>query len=157
MSDADQLANRLTEVLLSGKWVANTNLKEQLQDISLRQAQTQIGDLNTIAVLTYHLNYYLEGVLEVIEGGELTIRDQFSFDLPELPTEKSWIDLKERLYTNSESFANHVRKMSDEKLQSTFVDEKYGNYHRKINVIIEHTYYHLGQVVLIKKLLNSST
>ena len=34
-----------------------------------------------------------------------------------------------------------------------FVDEKYGTYLRNIDGMIEHAYYHLGQVVLIKKLL----
>jgi hypothetical protein len=30
---------------------------------------------------------------------------------------------------------------------------KYGNYYRNLHGIIEHTHYHLGQIVLIKKLL----
>ena len=44
--------------------------------------------------------------------------------------------------------------MSDDKLTDVFVKEEYGTYHRNINAIIEHSYYHLGQISLIKKLLN---
>ncbi|MEG1022142.1 MAG: hypothetical protein RSE50_11550 [Myroides sp.] len=43
--------------------------------------------------------------------------------------------------------------MRDEKLDSVFVDEKYGSYRRNIEAMIEHSYYHLGQIVLIKKML----
>ena len=41
--------------------------------------------------------------------------------------------------------------MPEEELNQVFVDEKYGTFHRNINALIEHGYYHLGQIVLIKK------
>jgi hypothetical protein len=45
--------------------------------------------------------------------------------------------------------------MQDEKLKDVFVEEKYGTYQRNIDGMIEHSYYHLGQIVLIKKLLTN--
>jgi len=33
------------------------------------------------------------------------------------------------------------------------VEEKYGNYQRNIDGMIEHSYYHLAQIVVIKKIL----
>ena len=35
-----------------------------------------------------------------------------------------------------------------------FVDQKYGDYQRNIDLMIEHAYYHLGQILILKKLLN---
>jgi len=43
--------------------------------------------------------------------------------------------------------------MSEEKLDSVFIDEMYGSYRRNIEATIEHSYYHLGQVSLIKKMI----
>ncbi|MGJ8593340.1 MAG: hypothetical protein ACSHXF_12375 [Aquaticitalea sp.] len=43
--------------------------------------------------------------------------------------------------------------MPDSQLNAVFVDAKYGTYLRNIDGMIEHSYYHLGQIVLIKKLL----
>ncbi|HBC04915.1 MAG TPA: DUF1572 domain-containing protein, partial [Aequorivita sp.] len=40
----------------------------------------------------------------------------------------------------------------DEKLNEIFADEKYGTYQRNIEGMIEHCYYHLGQISLLKKL-----
>lgn len=42
---------------------------------------------------------------------------------------------------------------NDEKLDSTFAGENYGIYQRNIEGIIEHSYYHLGQIVLTKKII----
>ena len=43
--------------------------------------------------------------------------------------------------------------MPNDKLEEIFVDEKYGTYRRNIEGIIEHSYYHLGQISLIKKMI----
>jgi hypothetical protein len=64
--------------------------------------------------------------------------------------------LKNDLWNNSEKFANQVELMSDKKLEEIFVDEKNGNYERNIEGIIEHSSYHLGQISLIRKLMEES-
>ncbi|MEM0942216.1 MAG: hypothetical protein AAGI25_20860 [Bacteroidota bacterium] len=70
--------------------------------------------------------------------------------------EKQWEDLKNKLFSNAEGFAMHVEKMTDEKLNKVFVKEKYGDYRRNIEAMIEHAYYHLGQMTLIKKIIVAS-
>ncbi len=153
MKTSTQLASRLREVLLSGKWVANTNLKEQLSNVTLEQATKQVGDLNTIALLTFHLNYYVAGVLHFFNTGNLEIRDKYSFDMAPLTSEADWQKMKDELWSNAEEFAKHVDQFSEEQLNQVFVKEEYGDYRRSIDGTIEHCYYHLGQIVLIKKLL----
>lgn len=147
------LANRLREVLLSGKWIANTNFKEQITCISWEQAIEKIENLNTISLLTFHVNYYLKGLLQVFEGGNLEIKDKFSFDMPEIVSETDWLNLVNEFVSNAERFINHVEKMDDNLLKQPFVKEEYGSYLRNIEAQIEHSYYHLGQVSLIKKLV----
>lgn len=147
------IANRLREVLLDGKWIANTNFKKQIESVSWKQAIQKVDNLNTIALLTFHINYYLAGILNVFNGGNLNIRDQYSFDLPEIKTEYDWNNLVNDFLSNSEKFVSHVEKMDDNLLDQPFVEEKYGSYLRNLEGVIEHTYYHLGQVSLIKKLI----
>lgn len=147
------LVNRLREVLLSGKWIANTNFKEQITSISWEQAIEKIENLNTISLLTFHVNYYLKGLLQVFEGGNLEIKDKFSYDMPEIVSETDWLNLVNEFVSNAERFVNHVEKMDDNLLKQPFVKEEYGSYLRNIEAQIEHSYYHLGQVSLIKKLV----
>lgn len=153
MKKAEALANRLQEVLLNGYWIANTNYKDQLLNISWQEAVHQIESLNTIAALTYHINYYLEGILSVFNGNPLSIKDQYSFDLPPLHSASDWDNLVERFLLNATNFVEQVAQIPDEKLDEVFEEEKYGTYLRNIEAVIEHGYYHLGQVVLIRKLI----
>lgn len=147
------LANRLREVLLSGRWIANTNYKEQLLNVNWQQAIYKVDNLNTIAALTYHINYYLAGLLFTFESGKLEIRDKYSFDLPPIQSEADWNRLVTDFLRNAEAFANQVEQMDDSLLDQPFVDEKYGSYLRNIDGVIEHSYYHLGQISLLRKMI----
>ena len=154
---ATELANRFREVTLSGKLIAFTNIKEQLSDMSMKQATQKIGSLNSVAALTFHINYYIHGVLQVFAGGELTIRDKYSFDMKPITSELEWTSLKNNLFENSEKFAAYIDSMSDDQLDSGFVKKEYGSYQKNINAMIEHCYYHFGQMVIIKKLVLEMT
>ncbi len=148
-----ELAYRLKEVLLEGKWIANTNFKEQITSVSWEQAIEKIENLNTIALLTFHVNYYLKGLLNVFEGGNLEIKDQFSFDMPEITSEADWLKLVNEFVCNAEQFISHVENMDKNILTQPFVKTEYGSYLRNIEAQIEHSYYHLGQVSLIRKMI----
>ena len=154
MESPSQIANRFREVILNGTWVANTNFKDQLSNVSWEQATQKIDSLNTIAILTSHIHYYISGILNVLQGGTLDIRDKFSFDFPPVKSDEDWEKVLDKLWNDSEKFANLVEQMTEEKLKEDFADKKYGSYERNINAMIEHSYYHLGQIVLIKKLLS---
>jgi uncharacterized damage-inducible protein DinB len=147
-------ANRLREVYLDGRWIANTNYKDQLLSVNREQAVQKIGDLNTIAALTYHINYYLEGILNVFNGGQLEISDQYSFDLPPIETDADWESLVQSLLDHAGKFADAVATMDDQLFDQVFVDKKYDTYLRNIQGVLEHSYYHLGQIVVIRKLIS---
>lgn len=155
MSTTSQLAKRFREVLLDGKWIANTNFKEQLSDVTWEQATTKIDSLNTIAILTFHIDYYIAGLMNVFDGGDLEIKDKFSFDFPPIESQEQWESLLNKLWQDSEKFATLLEQMPDSKLDKVFVDEKYETYLRNIDGMIEHSYYHLGQITLIKKMILS--
>jgi hypothetical protein len=70
-------------------------------------------------------------------------------------SEGDWRNLLENTWSDAETFATLIEQLPENKLEDTFVDEKYGNYHRNFLGVIEHTHYHLGQIVLLKKILLS--
>jgi uncharacterized damage-inducible protein DinB len=149
----NHISKRLQEVYLDGTLVAFTNYKKMLSDVTWAEAITQVNELNTIAKLTFHINYYLEGVLHVFNGGALEIRDKYSFDMDALQSASDWEALRSRLLSNAEAFIDHVATLSEIDFDQVFVDEKYGTYRRNMDVVIEHSYYHLGQISLIKKMV----
>ncbi len=148
-----EIAGRFREIIFNGTWVANTNYKHQLDDMDWKTATTKIGTLNTIAVLAQHIHYYINGINNVFRGGSLDIKDKFSFDFPNLESQDDWKTFLTKFWKDSEAFATMIEQFPDGKLESVFVDEKYGTYQRNIDAMIEHSYYHLGQIVLLKKML----
>lgn len=153
MKNTTLMANRFREVLFDGKWIAFTNYKELLSDLTWQQATTKISSLNTIAALTFHINYYIAGVSDFLEGQPLSIRDKYSFDLPPITSQEDWEKLRAELFLNAERFAQHLEALPDKKLDTVFIDEKYGHYRRNMEGMIEHAYYHMGQITLIKKMV----
>jgi hypothetical protein len=150
------IAGRLREVLLNGHWIANTNYKEQIQSLTWQQATHKIENVNTISALTYHINYYLVGLLNAFENGKLEISDKYSFDLPLITSETEWNTLVIDFLNNAEKFADKVEQMNDVIFDEPFVDEKYGTLLRNIEGVIEHSYYHLGQISLIRKMITQT-
>ncbi|WP_264551856.1 DUF1572 domain-containing protein [Flavobacterium sp. N2038] len=155
MKNTLEIANRFKEVILNGTWIANTNYKDQLENLDWKIAVSPLQNLNTIALLAQHIHYYIKGINTVFKGGPLDIKDKFSFDFPPIESQQQWETFLTEFWKDTEEFAFLIEQMSSEKLDEGFVDEKYGSYKRNIEAMIEHSYYHLGQIVLIKKLLTN--
>lgn len=153
MTSAKQIAKHFREVYFGSNWTA-VNLKDTLADVTWQQAITKVHNLNTIAALVFHINYYVTPVLKVLQGGSLNASDKFSFDLQPITTVDDWQKLVTKALTEAELFAAQVETLDDNKLFEDFEDPKYGNYFRNLIGIIEHTHYHLGQIILIKKIIN---
>ncbi len=152
MSISAQIAKHLSEVHFGGNWTS-VNLKETLAGINWQQATTKVGSFNTIATLTYHMNYFVSAVAGVLAGEPLTAKDAYSFDHPPLHSQHDWEAMLDKTWTDAERFAALIEQLPESRLWEDFTDKKYGTYYSNIQGIIEHIHYHLGQVVLIKKIL----
>jgi hypothetical protein len=152
MTLTDQIAKQFRDVHFGGNWTS-VNLKDTLADVTSQQATTKVYSFNTIAILVYHMNYYVSVVLKVLHGEPLDAHDKYSFDLPPILSQQDWQKLLDKTWTDAENFAALIEQLPESKLWDDFSDNKYGNYYRNIHGIIEHIHYHLGQIVLIKKML----
>ncbi|HEY1040237.1 MAG TPA: DinB family protein [Bacteroidia bacterium] len=152
MNIAQQTAKHLRDVHFGGNWTTS-NLRDTLADVTWQQAITKVDSFNTIAVLTFHVNYFVSALLNVLKGNPLNANDKFSFDHPPINSQEDWEAMKNSIYEEAEAAARLIEQLPDSKLLETFEDEKYGSYYRNINGIIEHMHYHLGQMVIIKKLI----
>lgn len=156
MKNSHELAKRFREVILDGTWIANTNYQHQLAGLRWELATTKVSSLNTIADLAQHIHYYINGVKNVFNGGNLDIKDKYSFDFPPIRSQAEWENFLFLFWNDAAEFASLVEHMPEEKLKQVFVDEKYGTYQRNIEGMIEHGYYHLGQIVLLRKILENN-
>lgn len=132
------------------------DLKNSLADVTWQQATTRVDALNTIAALVYHIHFFVRVGLKVLEGEPLNARDsaEYSFDVPPIESGEDWERLLAQVWSDAERFASAVEQLPERRLWETFVGEQYGNHYRNLHGVIEHSYYHLGQIVLMKKLLS---
>lgn len=156
MKLTQQIAKQFRQLYFGGNWTS-VNLKDSLAGVTWQQAATPIASFNSIATLVYHTNYYVSVVAKVLQGEPLHAKDQYSFEHPPIQSAEDWEKLLNKIWNDAENFALLIEQMPETKLWETFEEEKYGNYYRNIHGIIEHTHYHLGQIVLIKKLPGNKT
>ncbi len=152
MNTTSLIANQLKELYIGRNWSWSC-IKDQIEDITLDEAKQVLYDLNSIQVLLFHLNYYVKGVHEYLDTGELKISDKYAFDPPVIDREQDWKGYKESVIADGLAFADRISKLNDSLLPAIMVDEKYGTYFRNLQGIIEHGHYHLGQIVIVKKIL----
>ena len=155
MNTSIQIATHFRAVYFGGNWT-DVNLKATLSDLTWQQATTPVHSFNTIATLVFHLNYYVEIVSKVLEGGELIGNDKLSFAHEPVNSQADWDKILAIFWQNGENFATLIEKTSEKQLYEVFSEEKYGTYFKNLQGMIEHTHYHLGQIVLIKKIVQNA-
>ena len=152
---SNQLAKQLREVHFGGNWTA-VNLRDVLADVSRDQAVQRRSHLHSIAELVFHMNYFVRAVLSVERGGPLEAHDKFSFDLPRLQSEIDWQNLLDKTWADAEELASRIAQIPDTGLWEDFAEAKHGTRFRNFQGLIEHCHYHLGQIVILKKMLDGT-
>ena len=66
MNLSHELATHLRQLYTGGNWTS-VNLRDTLSDVGWEQATSRVASFNTIAALVYHINYYVDAVLKVLE------------------------------------------------------------------------------------------
>lgn len=147
---AIHLARQVRWAFFGENW-CGVSLRGTLEGLTVAQAIRSQPHSHSIAELTFHIGYYFEGIGAVLRGGLLEIKDAYSFNMPKIQTESEWQALLAHVWQVAEDFIQLVETLPDEQLAGTFVEERYGDYQRNLTGVVEHLYYHLGQIVLLKK------
>lgn len=151
MTIPQQLAKHFRDVHFGGNWTTSC-LRDQLKDVSWQQAVKKPGDFNSILTLVYHMSYFVPVLSNVLRGNKLDAHDKYSWQPPNIQSQQDWEDLLATIWKEAETAAALIETLPAEKLEAYFSEEKYGSYYRNIAGIIEHLHYHLGQIVMLKKL-----
>lgn len=146
------LADHVRQLYHGKNWTTVT-LTDALQDLTLSEVNEKIGDHNSIGTLLYHMHYYVKVQLLVLKGGPLQGNDKDSFNGPAISSDQQLHEFSQEIMKCGDEYAALVEQLSNEDLLDAFGEEKYGTKYRNIQGFIEHTHYHLGQVILLRKLI----
>src|SRR6478736_3598433 len=119
MSITAQIAKQLRDVHFGGNRTA-VNLKDQLSDVNWQQATTKVDSFNTIALLVFHTNYYIDVVSRVIQNKPLDGKDKESFNLPPIQSEEDWQALLNKTWSDAEIFSKLIESMPESQLWEPF-------------------------------------
>ena len=154
MNFNQQIANQLRGVHFGTNWTA-VNLQDKLATVTWQQATTRVLSFHTIATLVFHMNYFVSATIAVLKGGPLDASESLSFDCPPISSKEDWSALLDKTWADAEELATLIERMPEQQLLEPFVEEQYGTYYRCLHGPIEHCHYHLGQISVIKAILDN--
>lgn len=155
MKITELIAQHIMEVFEGDNWT-DVNMKDTLHDVDYRQAATVTkASYNTIAALLHHLSFYNEIVSMRLLGINPEIDEINGFNVPTIKNEHDWQQLKDAAFASAANLADAVRKFPEERLEELTVTG-HSTYYKTLHGIAEHTHYHLGQIVLLKKLIGTT-
>ncbi|RYY90007.1 MAG: DUF1572 domain-containing protein [Chitinophagaceae bacterium] len=151
MALSQHLSRQLREFYFGGNWTESSYF-DMLKDVDWPSASAKGRfTANSIAALAYHIHFYVAAQRKVLEGGPLESSDRDAFAHPPIASEADWQGLLGKAKEDAEALAALIEALPEERFHETFVSERYGTYYRNIAGMIEHSYYHLGQIALLKK------
>ena len=155
MNLTEFIAQHIIEIHEGGNWT-DVNIKDTLADVSHKEATTVTkASYNTIAALVHHLSFYNDIVMQRLSGNDPVIGETNGFDVPAISDENDWIRLKERNLNSFHQLAEAVKAFPEEKVfQLTATG--HATHYKTLHGIAEHAHYHLGQMVLLKKLVRQT-
>lgn len=146
-------AQHIREVL-KGNW-SDIFLEDVLQDVTLEEAKFIPPSKNSIAMLAHHIKFYNEAVLlRVVKDNRAVNYDANGFDVPELKTEADWLQLKEATLSSFTNLADKALAMPEEQLFE-LTPSGIVTFYKTLHGVTEHAYYHMGQMVVIKKMIRN--
>ena len=148
-----ELARHIREIHFGNNWT-DVDMTMVLKDVTWQQAiATPIPNANSIAVLVFHTNFYLNYVHKSIKEGVYKFEHEDSFKVPPIQSEADWQALLQKTWDDAEAFAQTVENLTVGLDFFNAVPPFSNSFYKNLQGVVEHNHYHLGQIVLLKKLL----
>lgn len=155
MNFSEAISKQVTEAYEGNSW-SDVCVKDIVSDILFSEAvSVTVASPNSIASILYYIMFYNRAICQRLRGEEPYINDANGFDLSPLQNEDDWKQLVSDAMDTSRALADAIRNFPQEKLFDENPAGK-GTFYKKFHGVIEHNYYHLGQIMILKKLLRSS-
>ncbi|UPK71714.1 DinB family protein [Chitinophaga filiformis] len=154
MNILTQISTHLLDTLEGENWT-DVNIMDSLKDVTVQEATLRTkASPNTIASLVNHLIYWNGVMMQRINGIRVNIPDSNGYDVPDLAGEDDWADLKRKLVASTHELADAIKKVDEKRLQEPIVAGHSSTY-KNLQGTVEHLHYHLGQIVILKKLIKA--
>jgi uncharacterized damage-inducible protein DinB len=144
-----QLAFELEQVQKGNCWIGN-NAMEILDGINWKMATCKaFATGNSIWEITNHIAHWREVVTRRLSFVPIKEAEITGMEAPALPTAEDWSKTLERFNNSFEKLQQAILAFPEDKLETMLTS---GTYLSTIIGLIEHDTYHLGQIILLKRM-----
>lgn len=152
MSENRRISNLYQSIYNGNPWLEVT-LVDTLKNVRAEQAYRKINpNLNTIWEIVNHLIQWRRNILRRVQG-ETVITPDHNYFVPILDSsEAAWAQSLQSLEKSQELWNSFLEDFDDSDLDKIYPSNGH-TYYEHIHGIIQHDVYHLGQIVILKKLL----
>ncbi|MXV14822.1 DinB family protein [Hufsiella ginkgonis] len=155
MNILPHLSRHLLEVSNGGNWT-EVDLAATLQNLDYREASTvTAASPNTIAALVHHLTYWNRVMKQRLAGIDVLVPEINGFDVPAINNDRDWAALAADYFLSARELADAILQADEERLWDPIVPGRPSSVYKSLQGTVEHIHYHLGQLMILKKLIKS--
>jgi uncharacterized damage-inducible protein DinB len=152
MKEQEQLSKIFNDLFDGSPWI-DVNVMSTLNDISAKQAATKpFPNFNSIWEVVNHMIRWRETVLRRLHGEIIESPEDNYFSFIRDRSDSAWQQTKLQFAESHTLWQSSIKKLNRKTLYSQEEQQRFSNY-ELIMGILQHDAYHLGQIQLLKKLV----
>ena len=152
MNEAQRIQALFTDLYHGHPWI-DVTLEDTLSRITAEQAnQRPLKNGNTIWEIVNHIIAWRENVLKRVQGEVLETPSNNYIEKVEDVSGEAWQQTLESLETTQKQWLYFLSTFPEADFEKEYSVNKH-SYYKHIHGIIQHDAYHLGQIVLLVKMV----
>ncbi|MBI3218300.1 MAG: DinB family protein [Bacteroidetes bacterium] len=153
MTEMDRITRLLEKTFDQQPWYGSS-IMEILKTVNPLMVNQRSGDTHTIAELVEHMISWRTFTTKRLQGdAEFQVNDTANF-----PVSPSWEDTIKRLHQSQEELVKAAKLFPEERLNELVPSNQFRyTFYTLLHGIIQHDVYHLGQIALLKKVIELNT
>lgn len=152
MNETKRLQSLIREHFDGSPWL-DVNIINTVDDVTADEASKKIGDHNSIYQIVVHMSKWRTALLKKLMGEKIVVPSNNFIEKKSAATKKEWKLAVKDLKDSQKKIVSFLSVSKDERFDTEFSNGH--NYYEHIQAILLHDTYHLGQIVLLKKLINN--
>jgi len=148
------IAQHIKDVHEGNNWT-EVNLAGTLKGVTVQEATTLTkASPNTIASLLHHITFWNRVMIQRMQGINVFVDEHNGYNVPVLQTDEDWIQLQIDNILSAHELAAAMVVFNESKLFTPLTEGGTSAY-KNFQGSVEHIHYHLGQIVMLKKLIKA--
>ena len=154
MKESQRIINLFEKGYDGSPWI-DVNLVDTLHSVSAEVVLKRLSpSSNSIWEITNHIISWRKNVLQRVQGNQLKTPSHNYFITVKKGTAAEWKKTLQELEASQQEWIQFLKKLKEPALEEIYSPNEM-SYYEHIHGILQHDVYHLGQIVMLAKLLRN--